>query len=283
MITPAHLFVRFNPQSNQPSMTLARHDAEQMATTTLTATRYLDEPLKKDRAKLSTYFLRIGRACLWPHPHLYRPIGALRKRPAVPKDIDLWVAGFPRSGNTFLWKYLELAFPTKKVAGHLHLPPMVIAQLERGSSGILVLRTPRDAVISWSIFLNVPLAYAIDYYIDFHRILARYRTKMFVARFEDVTRDPQSVIDRFCARFDLAPIKSLPGDQRNTKVFELIDRMTNWTRPDGSVDEMKVARPSEKRHFVAERLALQIERSPELQQKLEAAEKLYQEFNVLAR
>ena len=123
------------------------------------------------------------------------------------------------------------------------------------------------------------LAHCLDYYVDFHRVLWLYRDKVLVASFEKVTREPQDVINHFSSRFGLNAQPSLPEENRNSHVLDSIDRMSDWVRPDGSIDEMKVARPSAQRQPLAQRFATEFENSVALRRKLNAAEKLYRKFS----
>lgn len=237
--------------------------------------------LRRSRTELDRIGLRLGRYCLWPYPRLYWPVGKWRDRVRHFGNCDLWVGGYPRSGNTFLWKWMERAFPEKQIGGHLHVPPSIIRQIQQGRHGILTLRSPRDAVVSWSLYTHQSLRDCLHYYIDFHRVLLPYRKKMIIAPFENITMEPAHVIENFGQRVGLQTCLCEVDRNDICEIFRSIEE--DWRNGDGSLDEMKVARPSEQRRAAAHTLRLELDRSRSIRPVLLHAEKLYRKFHAASR
>lgn len=221
---------------------------------------------------------KLGRLVLWHCPAFYGPVAMLRQRLPRPYGNDIWVGGYPRSANTFMQKCLQRAFPDKILAAHLHMPPWVISELERKRPGILLVRAPGEAALSYAASFDVPVAESLDFYVHFHAVVWPYAKRAFVATFEQVVPDPSAMIERFAARYRLAAQKVILDTKGASDVFGEVDRMPAWTRPDGSVDEMRTARPSAPRRAATERLREELRHSEKLQRKLRKADALYQKF-----
>ncbi len=135
---------------------------------------------------------RLGRWLFWAHPKLYRWIGRMRGRgDCADGDFDAWIGGYPRSANSFTTAALRLSNPTLRVATHRHIPPLIISAVRAKKPGILLIRQPKDAAVSWTIFWEGRwrLEEALDYYVDFHRALLPFRRELLVAGFDEVTQD----------------------------------------------------------------------------------------------
>src|SRR2546423_5800456 len=96
---------------------------------------------------------RLGRRLLWAHPTLYRWFGILRNRgDCLADDFDIWIGGYPRSANSFATAVFKLGNPKVRVATHLHIPTFIINALRLNKPGVLLVRKPIDAAVSWAIF-----------------------------------------------------------------------------------------------------------------------------------
>lgn len=220
---------------------------------------------------------RIGRRLLWGHPERFRPIGILRGRGDVTAtDYDLWIDGFPRSANTFAAKSFQLANPSVKIRSHRHLPPFVIQSLRDGKPGMLMMRRPEDAVLSWAIFWQVRVDICLDYYLDFHRALLPHVPDLFLARFEEVTTRFDEVIQRFNRHFGTNYTPMMHDAETLARCHAEMDReLIEWR---GFVDEMRIPRPSPQRAAVKRDVAQRLRESPALARKLETANELYRAF-----
>jgi hypothetical protein len=223
---------------------------------------------------------RLGRQLLWPHPQLYRWVGLLRNRgDCVKRDIDVWIGGYPRSSNSFAAAAFALSNPGVRVARHWHIPAFIIHAVRSGTPGIFLVREPANSVVSWTIFWQGRwnLEDALDYYVDFHRALLPYRLQLFIASFEEVTNRFDLVVQNCNARFGTSFAALAPSDCTSDRCFSLVE---DWFRgPDGSVDELVVARPSDHRAGLKAKLVEDLRNSPKLARKLAAAEQMYSNFS----
>jgi hypothetical protein len=153
--------------------------------------------------------------------------------------------------------------------------------LQQGRPGILTLRSPRDAVVSWSLYTRHSLRDCLHYYIDFHRVLLPYRKKLIIAPFENITMEPAHVIENFSRRVGLQPCPGATNTSSTPEIFKLIEK--GWRNVDGSLDEMKVARPSEQRRAAAHALRLELDRLRSIRPVLLHAERLYRKFHAASR
>src|SRR5579863_3466138 len=136
------------------------------------------------------FLRRLGRRLVWGHPGLYRRFGIARDRgDCFDASHDLWIEGYPRSANTFAVKSFLAVNPSAKICSHHHIPTFVIQSLRQGKPGMLLLRKPEDAALSWAIFWQECIGECLDYYVDFHRTLLPYVPDLFIVQFDEaITR-----------------------------------------------------------------------------------------------
>lgn len=160
---------------------------------------------------------------------LYRRFNTDEAARLVSKDTEIVIEGYPRSANSFAHRAFRLAqyeglkdkplldmlFEKKmKVATHAHTPSQIIMASKYGIPSIVLIRKPRDAVLSWkaldienamkgndTALARADLSYYIKYYIWFYKSIYPYRKNFELATFEDVTKDYGKVIVRLNKRF----------------------------------------------------------------------------------
>lgn len=206
-------------------------------------------------------------------------LGILRGRgDCLRHDFDIWVGGYPRSSNSFATAALRLGNPQLRVATHLHIPPFIINAVRANKPGLLIVRPPRDAALSWAIFWEgrITIEQALDYYLDFHQALRPLRQDIFVASFEETTTAFDSVLRRLNHKLGASFVglpKSAPSTDRCLSYVE------DWFRSsDGSLNEFRVPRPSVRRAEVKRTLEKKIQTSHRILKKLQKADELYFEF-----
>lgn len=218
---------------------------------------------------------RFARRLIWPRPWLYAPFGILRGRGNVfSTGHQIYISGFPRSGNSFAVKAFLLANPDTPVRSHTHIPTFVIQSARNGRPGMVLIRNPIDAAISWAIYTRQPLRQTLAYYNEYHSVLLPYRADLHFVTFEDVTSDFGGVIAAFNLRWNTryAPFQHTPENVAHCMAqieAEYVDR-------NGRVVETKVPRPSAERKLVKETFLRQINRSSVWQKELYRANELYQ-------
>ena len=206
----------------------------------------------------------------WPYPLFYRPFGRLRNRGDCRKgDFDFWIDGYPRSANTFAVRAFQMANPNVRIRSHMHIPPFIINSVQLGKPGLFLIRKPEDAIMSWAIYWNSPVEPCLDYYIDFHRTLLPYASKLFLASFEAVTSDFEGLIRQFNSRMNAN--YALPQCPAGT-VFSRIEEESRNHK--GEVNELQICRPSPRRAELKEKLAIEI-KSCVIAKKLEKARELH--------
>lgn len=221
--------------------------------------------------EIAAPFHRVGRFLLWRYPALYRRLGLLRGHgDCLADDFDLWIDGFPRSAQTFASKSFHVANPIAKVRSHHHLPPFIINAIEAEKPGILLIRKPEDAAVSWAVFWNLSVGSCLDYYIDFHRALLPHAKKAFLACFEDVTGDFGSVVGQFNQRFGT---QYNPPDRDAGSIFSLIAAETDWRDPE--LNRRRLCFPSAERDRMKAALTKDLTASGKNTKRLNKARALY--------
>jgi hypothetical protein len=220
-------------------------------------------------------FKRIVRRLIWARPALYAPIGILRNRGNVFRtDHRLYISGFPRSGNSFAVKAFQHANPGVAVRSHRHIPAFVVQSVRDNMPGMVLIRTPIDAAISWAIFMGQSLRQTLAYYTDYHSVLVPYREALFLIRFEDVTCDFGKVTASFNERWNT---QFVPFEHTPENVARCMAQIeTEYVDDQGAVMENKVPRPSTHRQLLKETFLRQLNRSSVWQQELHRANELYQ-------
>jgi hypothetical protein len=234
-------------------------------------------PFPKRFSKRRILFQRSIRGILWPRPSLYFPIGLLRNRGNVwGRRAQIYISGFPRSGNTFARDAFQSVNPGVKIDSHLHIPTFALNLCRRQIPGLVLIRKPLDAAISWSIYENLPIEETLAYWNDYHSVLMTVRAHLFVADFEAVTNDFGAVINSFNQfwRTSFVPFEHT-AEAANECLKGLEQRHRDAA---GNIMEARVSRPSAQRLQIKNDFLTKLERSDFLQSELEKAEKLYLRF-----
>ena len=114
------------------------------------------------------------RSLIDTHPIVYLPLRRVRSKTRhiiVSKDTEIVIEGFPRSVNTFAVVAFTFAQGRPvKIARHLHAPAQVIAAVRREIPCIVLIRKPRDAVLSLLVRApHISADQALKDYIRFYR------------------------------------------------------------------------------------------------------------------
>jgi hypothetical protein len=220
---------------------------------------------------------RLARRTLWPHPALYHPFGLLRGRGSVfNRNFELYISGYPRCGNTFARTAFLTANPGARVQSHRHIPSFVLQSIRIGVPGLVLLRSPLDAAVSWAIHENQTLEEAIAYWNDYYETLLPVRSELFVVRFEDVTSDFGGVIRAFNQRWRTSFVPFEHTAENAANCFRITEE--EHRQPSGEIREMQVCRPSPERRTVKDAHLQQLNQSPFLRDELARAQELYETF-----
>ena len=220
---------------------------------------------------------RAARRLLWPRPILYFPFGMLRNRGNVfSKEAELYISGYPRSGNTFARTAFLSVNPGARVQSHRHIPTFDIQAIKRGVPGMVLIRTPLDAAVSWAIHENETLEEALAYWNDFYETLLPFRPQLFLARFEEVTTDFGGVIKALNARWGTSYAAFDHTPENAAKCFQVTEE--EHRKPCGEIRECEVGRPSAPRRLVKQTHLQQLNQSDFLREELARAKELYRTF-----
>jgi hypothetical protein len=220
---------------------------------------------------------RVARRLFWPHPILYYPFGKLRKRGNVlDKRIELYISGYPRSGNSFARTAFLSANPAVRLRSHRHIPTFVLHSQRCGIPGIVLIRSPLDAAVSWAIHENASMEETIAYWNDYYQTLLPARSELFVARFKEVTSDFGGVIEAFNERWGTRYVPFEHTVENAARCFQVAE--DDKRQPSGEVREMQVSRPSRKRRAIKEKHLERLNESKFLRNELARANELYETF-----
>ena len=137
-------------------------------------------------------------------------------------DTQLVIEGFPRSANTFA----RVAFNR---ASGAHRPRST--RSGAGDPGLtwriptlVLIRKPKDAVLSFAIRDPISVDQALRYYLSFYETVEEYRDAYVLGLFEEVTEDFGEVIRRINDRFGTT-FSPFSHDERNVDgVFARIEK-----------------------------------------------------------
>src|ERR687890_2581704 len=132
---------------------------------------------------------------------LYRLARKDRARVVTP-ETQLVIEGFPRSANSFARVAFNRAQRDRvRIATGLHVPAQVIRAARWRIPTLVLIRRPKDAVLSFAIRDPISVEQALKYYLSFYETVEGYRDAYVLGLFEEVTGDFGQVIRRINERF----------------------------------------------------------------------------------
>jgi hypothetical protein len=174
---------------------------------------------------------------------LYRLLRRDRGRVVTP-ETQLVIEGFPRSGNSFARVAFNKAQREKvRIAHGLHVPAQVIRAARWRIPTLVLIRKPRDAVLSFAIRDPISVDQALKYYLSFYETIEKYRDAYVLGLFEEVTEDYGQVIRRINEKFGTAFSVFRHNERNVNEVFARMEK--NSRKRYGEMHwENKVSRPS---------------------------------------
>ena len=217
------------------------------------------------------------------HPAIYfnlirllRTRQDLRTRVVTP-DTQLVIEGFPRSGNTFARRAFVMAqsenVDQTRIASHLHVPAQVVQAARWQIPTLVLIRRPRDAVLSFALWNPISVDQALRYYISFYETSEKYRAAYVLALFEEITEDFGHVIKRINDKFGTT-FSLFRHDEENVgRVFADMD--TYARREYGETQwERKVHHPSAVKERMKNEIEYELE-NPKRKKLMAEAEAVY--------
>ena len=196
---------------------------------------------------------------------------------AVTPDKQVVIEGFPRSGNSFARRAFIMAqdetFDVTSIAHHLHVPAQVVRAAQLRIPTLLLIRKPKDAVLSFAIRDPISVDQALKYYLTFYETVEEYRDAYVLGLFEEVTEDFGEVIRRINDRFGTT-FSSFSHDERNVDgVFARIEKNAKKRFGETSL-ENKVSRPFASREKLKREVRYELE-NPKRRHLISRAESVY--------
>jgi hypothetical protein len=193
----------------------------------------------------------------WIYFRLYRLLRQDLSRIVTP-DTQLVIEGFPRSGNSFARRAFVMAqnesFDKTRIAHHMHVPAQVVRAAQWQIPTLVLIRRPRDAVLSFAVWDPISVDQALKYYVSFYETSERYRDAFVLGLFEEVTEDFGQVIKRINDKFGTTFSPFRHDEENVSKLFADMETYAR-TKYGETLWERKLHRPS----AVKERMKHEIE------------------------
>jgi hypothetical protein len=197
----------------------------------------------------------------------------------VTPETQLVIEGFPRSANSFARVAFNRAQKgSVRIATGLHVPAQVIRAARWRIPTLVLIRRPKDAVLSFAIRDPISIEQALKYYLSFYETVEDYADAYVLGTFEEVTEDFGRVIrclnDRFGTSF--SPFRH---NEKNVEaVLARVER--NSKRKFGDANwENKASRPVAAREKTKRGLEHELEK-PEIQSLVARAEAVYERLTA---
>jgi hypothetical protein len=191
----------------------------------------------------------------------------------VTPETQLVIEGFPRSANSFARVAFNRAQNERvRIANGLHVPAQVIRASRWRIPTLVLIRKPKDAVLSFAIRDPISLDQALRYYLSFYETVEAYRDAYVLGLFEEVTEDFGRVIRRLNDRFETT-FSPFHHDEQNVEgVLARIERNSRKRFGEASPDKASLpfAVREEKKHELGYALE-----NPRLQGLIVRAEAVY--------
>jgi hypothetical protein len=118
------------------------------------------------------------------------------------RDTQLVIEAAPSSANTFAVAAFNFAQPHRvPLAHHLHAPAQVSGAIRAGVPTLVIIRTPREVVVSDATRHGIGLVDALRDYLAFYRVVSANRPGLVLVSFDAVTTDFGSVTTLVNERF----------------------------------------------------------------------------------
>ena len=164
-------------------------------------------------------------------------------------------------------------FDVTRIAHHLHVPAQVVRAAQWKIPTLVLIRRPRDAVLSLVIRDPISVDQALRYYISFYETSEKYRDAYVLGLFEEVTEDFGQVMRRMNDRFGTT-FSLFRHDEAN--VGKLFSGMEAHARKKygETLWERKVQRPAAVRERIKDEIQYDLE-NPKRRKLIARADAVY--------
>jgi hypothetical protein len=211
------------------------------------------------------------------HPSAFYGLYRLTRKDqarVVTPDTQLVMEGYPRSANSFARVAFNRAQSERvRIAHGLHVPAQVIRAARWRIPTLVLIRKPKDAVLSFAIRDPISVDQALRYYLSFYETVEEYRDAYVLGLFEEVTEDFGGVIRRINDRFGTT-FSPFSHNERNVDgVFAHLER--NSRKRFGETSwKNKVSRPFASREKLKREMGYELE-DPKRRDLISRAETVY--------
>jgi hypothetical protein len=199
-----------------------------------------------------------------------------RSRAATPDKLVV-IEGFPRSGNSFARRAFIMAqdetFDVTRIAHHLHVPAQVIRAARWRIPTLVLMRNPKDAVLSLVIRDPISVDQALRYYVSFYETAEKYRDAYVLGLFEEVTGDFGQVIRRMNEKFGTTFSLFRHDEENVSKLFAGMETQARKKYGE-TLWERKVQRPAAVRERIKDEIEYESE-NPKRKRLIARAEAVY--------
>ena len=164
-------------------------------------------------------------------------------------------------------------FDVKRIAHHLHVPAQVVRAAGWQIPTLVLIRVPRDAVLSLVIRDPISVDQALRYYVSFYKTVEKYRDAYVLGLFEEVTEDFGQVINRLNDKFGTTFSLFRHDEENVRKVFAGMDTQARKKYGE-KLSERKVQRPSAVRERMKHEMEYDLE-NPKRKKLIAEAEAVY--------
>ena len=196
------------------------------------------------------------------HPAVFYGLYRLARKDqdrVVTPQTQLVIEGFPRSANSFARVAFNRAQSERvRIANGLHVPAQVIRASRWRIPTLVLIRKPKDAVLSFAIRDPITLDQALNYYLSFYETVEAYRDAYVLGLFEEVTEDFGRVIQRLNDRFETTFSPFRHDEQNVDGVLARIERNTRKRFGEASL-ENKASLPFAARETKKRELGYELE------------------------
>jgi hypothetical protein len=166
----------------------------------------------------------------------------------VSSTTGLCVEAPPRSANSFFTKGFSMANPGVSIAHHHHVPAQVHRAMDLGVPVVTLLRNPIDCALAKAaptderFLLGTTLRRWMSFWHGVHDVF----DSIVVAQFEDVTRDPASIVGRINSHWssdfseDFPPTESVFAAMEEQRIRDQGDLAKE--RPNPNVPNIDIRR-----------------------------------------
>lgn len=184
----------------------------------------------------------------------------------IPKDTDILIDGFQRSGNTFFYSLVRHANRDASILVHRHSSIYCIKALSKGVPTAVCIRQPLDTIsslLAWDPKLSVGIA--IKMYIRYYNNLIPSKKKMLIVPFESMITDPDYFISKINEQFD---IHLRPTEFNEQALAQFLERKKEKSRDRGVAS----AYPNAEKIPLKHTLKIKIEKHPQFKEALKSYE-----------